>query len=55
MAHTNCKTYSSLPLSARQQQLRDEIRLAKEREIDLKKFLREEQAILRKELSLIHI
>ena len=31
------------------QELRDEIRFAKEREHDLKKFLREEQAILRKE------
>tara|TARA_Y100000590_G_scaffold411044_1_gene504683 strand:+ start:3681 stop:4796 length:1116 start_codon:yes stop_codon:yes gene_type:complete len=34
---------------AKKQQLRDEIRLAKDREIDLKKFIREEQAILRKE------
>ena len=38
-----------LRYEAKKQQLRDEIRLAKEREIDLKKFLREEQAILRKE------
>ena len=34
---------------AKQQELRDEIRLAKEREQDLKKFIRQEQAILRKE------
>jgi len=33
----------------KKQQLRDEVKLAREREIDLKKFLREEQAILRKE------
>jgi len=34
---------------AKKQQLRDEVKLAKEREYDLKKFIREEQAILRKE------
>ena len=38
-----------LRYEAKKQQLRDEIRLAKERELDLKKFLREEQAILRRE------
>ena len=34
---------------AKQKELRDEIKLAKERELDLKKFIRQEQAILRKE------
>ena len=38
-----------LRYEAKQQELRDEIRLAKEREQDLKKFIRQEQAILRKE------
>ena len=38
-----------LRYEAKQQELRDEIRLAKDREQDLKKFIREEQAILRKE------
>jgi len=38
-----------LRYEAKKQQLRDEERLAKEREIDLKRFLREEQAILRRE------
>tara|TARA_B100000686_G_scaffold343542_1_gene424578 strand:+ start:34 stop:1158 length:1125 start_codon:yes stop_codon:yes gene_type:complete len=38
-----------LRYEAKKQELRDEVKLAKEREIDLKKFLREEQAILRKE------
>ena len=38
-----------LRYEAKKQQLRDEIKLAKERELDLKKFLREEQAILRRE------
>ena len=38
-----------LRYEAKKQQLRDEIKLAKERELDLKRFLREEQAILRKE------
>jgi len=33
----------------KQQELREEIKLAKDREQDLKKFIREEQAILRKE------
>ena len=34
---------------AKQQELRDEIKLARERSQDLKKFIRQEQAILRKE------
>ena len=38
-----------LRYEAKKQQLREEIKLAKEREVDLKRFLREEQAILRKE------
>ena len=38
-----------LRYEAKKQQLREEIKLAKERELDLKRFLREEQAILRKE------
>ncbi len=38
-----------LRYEAKQQELRAEIKLAKEREQDLKKFIREEQAILRKE------
>ena len=38
-----------LRYQAKQQELRDEIKLAKEREQDLKKFIRQEQAILRKE------
>ena len=38
-----------LRYEAKQQELRDEVRLAKEREQDLKKFIRLEQAILRKE------
>ena len=38
-----------LRYEAKQQELRDEIKLAKEREQDLKKFIRKEQAILRKE------
>ena len=38
-----------LRYEAKKQQLRDEVKLAKERELDLKRFLREEQAILRKE------
>ena len=38
-----------LRYEAKKQQLREEVRLAKERELDLKRFLREEQAILRKE------
>jgi len=38
-----------LRYEAKQKELHDEIKLAKEREIDLKKFIREEQAILRKE------
>ena len=38
-----------LRYEAKQKELRDEIKLAKERSQDLKKFIREEQAILRKE------
>jgi len=38
-----------LRFEAKKQQLRDEVKLAKERGLDLKRFLREEQAILRKE------
>ena len=38
-----------LRYQAKQQELRDEARLAKERAQDLKKFIRQEQAILRKE------
>tara|TARA_B100000686_G_scaffold255879_1_gene267431 strand:- start:130 stop:1254 length:1125 start_codon:yes stop_codon:yes gene_type:complete len=38
-----------LRYEAKKQQLKDEIKFAKERELDLKKFLRQEQAILRRE------
>jgi len=38
-----------LRYEAKQKELRDEIKLAKERSQDLKKFIRQEQAILRKE------
>ena len=38
-----------LRYEAKQQELRDEIKLARERSQDLKKFIRQEQAILRKE------
>ena len=38
-----------LRYEAKQKELRDEVRLAKERSQDLKKFIREEQAILRRE------
>jgi len=38
-----------LRYEAKQQQLRDEVKLAKERSLDLKRFIRQEQAILRKE------
>ena len=38
-----------LRYEAKKQQLRDEVKLAKERGQDLKKFIRQEQAILRKE------
>jgi len=38
-----------LRYEAKQQELRDEIKLARERSIDLKKFIRQEQAILRRE------
>ena len=43
------KEEKRLRYEAKKQQLRDEEKLAKARELDLKKFLREEQAILRKE------
>jgi hypothetical protein len=43
------KEESRLRYEAKKQELRDEIKLAKEREQDLKKFIRQEQAILRKE------
>jgi len=43
------KEEKRLRYESRKQALRDEIKLAKERELDLKKFLREEQAILRRE------
>ena len=38
-----------LSYQTKQQELRDEVKLAREREQDLKKFIRQEQAILRKE------
>jgi len=38
-----------LRYEAKQQELRDEVKLARERSQDLKKFIRQEQAILRKE------
>tara|TARA_B100000029_G_scaffold495520_1_gene560584 strand:- start:924 stop:2021 length:1098 start_codon:yes stop_codon:yes gene_type:complete len=38
-----------LRYETKKQQLREEMKLAKERELDLKRFLREEQALLRKE------
>ena len=38
-----------LRYEAKQQELRDEVKLARERSIDLKKFIRQEQAILRRE------
>jgi len=38
-----------LRYEAKQQELRDEIKLARERDQDLKKFIRQEQALLRKE------
>ena len=43
------KEERKLRYEAKQKELRDEIRFAKEREHDLKKFIRQEQAILRKE------
>ena len=43
------KEEKRLRYEAKKQALREEIKLARERELDLKKFLREEQAILRKE------
>ena len=43
------KEERQLRYEAKQKELRDEIKFAKEREQDLKKFIRQEQAILRKE------
>ena len=43
------KEEKRLRYEAKQKELRDEVRLAKERSQDLKKFIRQEQAILRKE------
>tara|TARA_Y100000590_G_scaffold186499_1_gene212503 strand:+ start:540 stop:1652 length:1113 start_codon:yes stop_codon:yes gene_type:complete len=43
------KEEKRLRLEAKQKELRDEIKLAKERSLDLKKFIRQEQAILRRE------
>ena len=43
------KAERRLRYEAKQQELRDEIKLAKERAQDLKKFIRQEQAILRRE------
>ena len=43
------KEEERLRYEAKQQELRDEVKLARERSIDLKKFIRQEQAILRKE------
>ena len=40
-----------LQYEAKKQQLREEMKFAKERELDLKRFLRQEQAILRREQS----
>ena len=43
------KEEERLRYEAKQQELRDEAKLARERSIDLKKFIRQEQAILRRE------
>ena len=43
------KEEQRLRYEAKKKELRDEVKLAKEREQDLKKFIRQEQAILRKE------
>jgi len=43
------KEEGRLRYEAKQQELRDEVKLARERSIDLKKFIRQEQAILRRE------
>jgi len=43
------KELRRLRYEAKKKQLRDEVKLARERELDLKRFLREEQAILRRE------
>jgi len=43
------KEEKRLRYEAKQQELRDEIKLARERDHDLKKFIRQEQALLRKE------
>jgi hypothetical protein len=45
----NLKDQTRLRYEAKQKELRDEIKFAREREQDLKKFIRHEQAILRKE------
>jgi len=46
---TQIKEEIRLRYETKQQELRNEIKLAKDREEDLKKFIRQEQAILRKE------
>jgi len=43
------KEEQRLRYEAKQQELQDEVKLARERSIDLKKFIRQEQAILRRE------
>ena len=43
------KEEERLRYEPKQQELRDEVKLARERSIDLKKFIRQEQAILRRE------
>jgi len=43
------KEEERLRYEAKQQELQDEVKLARERSIDLKKFIRQEQAILRRE------
>ena len=43
------KEEQRLRYEAKQQELRDEVKLARERSYDLKKFIRQEQAILRRE------
>ena len=43
------KEQRRLRYEAKKKQLREEVKLARERELDLKRFLREEQAILRRE------
>ena len=46
------KEEKRLRYEAKQQELRDEVRLARERSQDLKRFIRQEQAILRQEQAL---